>query len=167
MPTINWVFENQLQSPNCVKNDLRDVIKMREMRGEVRKKTHKKKMDIPLFLWRHMDTIWALSNQPIASEILTQPRRYKRAESNFKPTKPHSFFLYHPKHPISFYIFFLSQNDGCRENAGSRGHLQYQRGVSQLWTNVIKRENCITHLALSMTTRCCIFSESSYRIKQR
>ena len=34
---------------NCVKNDPCDVIKMREMRGEVGKKTLKKEMDNPLF----------------------------------------------------------------------------------------------------------------------
>ena len=34
------------------KNDPRDVIKMREMREEVEKKTLKKEIDNPSFLWR-------------------------------------------------------------------------------------------------------------------
>ena len=32
--------------------------KMREMRGEVGKKTAKKEMDNHSFLWRHMDHFW-------------------------------------------------------------------------------------------------------------
>ena len=42
------------QSKNCVKNDpCRN--KMREVRGDVGKKTPKKEMVNPLFLLRHMD----------------------------------------------------------------------------------------------------------------
>ena len=40
---------------NCVKNDPCDVIKMRELRGEVGKKTYKKEMDGHSFLWLQMD----------------------------------------------------------------------------------------------------------------
>ena len=40
----------QGQRPKCVKNHPCDVIKMREMRGEVDKKTPKKEMDNPSFL---------------------------------------------------------------------------------------------------------------------
>ena len=48
---------------NCVKNDQCDVIKMREMRGEVRTKTPKKVMDNPSFhdvIWKTFYTIWHL-----------------------------------------------------------------------------------------------------------
>ena len=38
------------RSPICPTFDSCDVIKMRDMRGEVGKKTHKKEMDNPLFL---------------------------------------------------------------------------------------------------------------------
>ena len=38
-----------LTRPNCVKNDPCDAMKMREMRGEVGKKTPKKEMDNPSF----------------------------------------------------------------------------------------------------------------------
>ena len=39
---------------NFFLNQLCDVIKMRDMRGEVEKKTPKKEMDNPSFLRRHM-----------------------------------------------------------------------------------------------------------------
>ena len=44
------------QSPNCVKNDPCDVIKIREMRGEVGKKTPKKEIDNPSFF----DVTWLI-----------------------------------------------------------------------------------------------------------
>ena len=51
---INFHFikkDNNIQkSPNCVKNDPCDVIKIREMRVEEGEKTPKKEMDIPSFL---------------------------------------------------------------------------------------------------------------------
>ena len=37
------------QRPNCVKNDPCNVIKIREMRGKVGKKTYKKRWIIPHF----------------------------------------------------------------------------------------------------------------------
>ena len=37
-----------------------DVIKMREMRGEVGKKPPKKEMDNHSFLWRHLSDFWAI-----------------------------------------------------------------------------------------------------------
>ena len=42
-------FEYSRQRPNCVKNDPCDVIKMREMRGEVGKKPLKERWIIPHF----------------------------------------------------------------------------------------------------------------------
>ena len=56
------------QSPNCVKNVPCDVIKMRDMRREVGKKTSKKIWIFPHFYdvtWNIFDTIWALSLPPI------------------------------------------------------------------------------------------------------
>ena len=44
--TGNWT--------KCLKNQPYDVIKMREMKGEVGKKTPKTKMDNPSFLRRNM-----------------------------------------------------------------------------------------------------------------
>ena len=47
-----WIkYEMTLQRPKCIKNHTFDVIKMREMKGEVREK---KEMDNPHFLWCHM-----------------------------------------------------------------------------------------------------------------
>ena len=45
------------QRPNYVKDDSCDVIKMREMGGEVGKKP-KKEMDNPSFVWRHKADFW-------------------------------------------------------------------------------------------------------------
>ena len=42
----------------CLKNQPCDVIKIREMRGEVGKKTPKKEMENPSFLLRHIDHFW-------------------------------------------------------------------------------------------------------------
>ena len=46
-----FYYSYNRQRPKCVKNQLCDVIIMREMRGEVGKKTLKKWMDNPSFLW--------------------------------------------------------------------------------------------------------------------
>ena len=49
--TVNLYNTSQVCNwTNCIKNQPCDVIEMREMRGEVGKKTHKKEMDNPLFL---------------------------------------------------------------------------------------------------------------------
>ena len=42
----------------CLKIQPCDVIQMREMRGEEGKKTPKKEMDNPSFLWRRMSDFW-------------------------------------------------------------------------------------------------------------
>ena len=50
----NGITAEQLQVFVVSKNHTCDVIKMREMRGEVGKKIPKKYMDNPSFLCRHM-----------------------------------------------------------------------------------------------------------------
>ena len=68
----------------CLRNESCDVMKIREMKGEVGKKPPKKEMNNPSFLWRHMDhfwhnfkTIWALS----------QRRKYKHSRIPSKKTE--------------------------------------------------------------------------------
>ena len=59
-----WQKQNIIQvqvfrrGTKCLKNQPCDVIKIREIRGEVEKKTSKKDMDNPSFLWRHMAVFW-------------------------------------------------------------------------------------------------------------
>ena len=61
--TIDYKLCTRIRSwTKCLKNQPCDVIKMREMRGEVGKKPLKKEMDNPSFLWRHMGDLIKVKN---------------------------------------------------------------------------------------------------------
>ena len=53
-----WQVDYLCRGWKSLKNQPRDVINMREMRGEVGKKTPKKETENPSFLWRHVADFW-------------------------------------------------------------------------------------------------------------
>ena len=70
----------------CLKNQPRDVIKIREMRGEVGKKTLKNEMDNPLFLWHFVrlhPCVTKSNHSRLSSYYLTQPK-LKEAYNSLK-----------------------------------------------------------------------------------